>query len=217
MDEYFHSNKYPSHRESLYNEYIGTTIERCTFACEVIPRFSDEKLFINGEMYDNPYKLLKKRTISDKIIDRLLPSSFCFIHGDPTLQNLMQSEGKVWFIDPKSKFGNIWLYGDPKYDFAKLYYSFVGNYDRFNAGGYDLLVTDSGFDYEIERAKFANLDDWYLRYLRDKLNIDPIDIKLIHSLIWLRAVGYVLPRSIEQSIVAFLNGTVLFNEVMNER
>ena len=99
----------------------------------------------------------------------------------------------------------------------RLYYSFVGNYDRFNAGGYDLLVTDSGFDYEIERAKFANLDDWYLRYLRDKLNIDPIDIKLIHSLIWLRAVGYVLPRSIEQSIVAFLNGTVLFNEVMNER
>jgi len=217
LDEYFHSNKYPPHRESLYNEYISAPIERCALVCKTVPRFNDKKLFVNGQVYENPYRLLKSKTISDELIDRLLPESFCFIHGDPTLQNLMQGNGKVWFIDPKAKFGNIWLYGDPKYDFAKLYYSFVGNYDKFNLGSYNLLVTDSGFDYEIDRAKFANLDGWYLNYLSDKLSINPTDIKLIHSLVWLRVVGYVLPQSIEQSIVAFLNGTVLFNEAMNER
>jgi hypothetical protein len=143
-----------------------------------------------------------------------MPQNFSFIHGDPTLQNMLQRNGKVWFIDPKSKFGNIWLYGDSKYDFAKLYYSFAGNYDKFNLGGYELNVNGGEFSYTIDRAKYANLGDWYLQHISRTLGIKSEDIELVHALIWLRVVGYILPKSIEQAIVAFLNGTVLFNEAL---
>lgn len=216
LDEYFHSTKYPFHYESLYNEYIEVPLERCKFVVETVPHLKEREIMINSKAYGNPYLLLRKKKVVDKILQLVSPEYFTFIHGDPTLQNIAQKDGKVWFIDPKAKFGNIWLYGDPKYDYAKLYYSFVGSYDKFNEGGYDLLAYKSGFDYFIDKAKFVNLGDWYLGYLDKKLGINPLAIEMIHALIWLRVVGYILPKSIEQAIVAFLNGTVLFNEVINE-
>lgn len=216
LDEYFHTNKYPPDRDSLSNEYLNMVLDRCDFAYRAIPGFKEDTININGVDYKNPVKLLQSR--GNAIVDRLMPDSFCFIHGDPTLQNMLCDGNRVWFIDPKAKFGNIWLYGDPKYDFAKLYYSFVGNYDKFNTGGYELKTSsDHCFEYSIDRAKFANLGDWYLSYLHKTLSIVPEDVKLIHALIWLRVVGYVLPKSIEQAMVAYLNGTVLLNEVVDER
>lgn len=210
LDEYFHSNKYPSHREALYNEYIDVPLQRCEAVCKFVPELNNKEININGNLYENPVYTLKHT--GDKIIELLMPNKFSFIHGDPTLQNMMYSNGKILFIDPKAKFGNIWLYGDSKYDFAKLYYSFVGGYENFNSGKYELDVNP--FIYSIVKPRFYQLSGWYLNYLNNKLAINPNDIKLIHAIIWLRAVGYVLPRSIEQSIVAFLNGTVLFNEAI---
>lgn len=211
LDEHFHANEYPTHRESLLTEYVVAPIERCKATVNMVPRFGGNVVTINGNTYENPLYLLNDTWFVGRIIDKLTPQCFTFIHGDPTLQNIMQRAGNLWFIDPKAKFGNIWLYGDPKYDFAKLYYSFVGNYDQFNVGNYWLSTTEE-FKYGIEKSKFNNLGDWYLGYLDRKLGIDPDSIKLIHALIWLRAVGYNLPRSIEQAIVALLNGTVLLNE-----
>lgn len=211
LDEYFHSNKYPAHDESLINEYITEPINRCKLVYEVVPKLSNDKLFINGISYVNPVSLLQSRY--DDIICRLLPKNFSFIHGDPTLQNIMLKHGEPAFIDPKAKFGNIWLYGDSKYDFAKIYYSVIGNYDNFNCGAYSLSVGDE-FNYNIVKSRFVGLDSWLLSHLNNKVGISPVDIRLIHAIIWLRVTGYVLPKSIEQAIVAFLNGAVLLNSIV---
>lgn len=208
LDEYFHSNKYPVHEESLVNEYITEPINRCQLIYDVVPGLSEDVLHINGGSYTNPVHLLQSR--SEDIINKLTPDSFSFIHGDPTLQNIMNKNGEPVFIDPKSRFGNIWLYGDNKYDFAKLYYSVIGNYDKFNCGRYSLSVVN-GFNYSIEKPQFSELDNWFLSYLNNKVGVSPTDINLIHAIIWLRVTGYILPKSIEQAIVAFLNSAVLLN------
>jgi len=209
LEEYFHSNKYPLHYESLIQEYIDEPIRRCELIYKLVPMLSNSKIIINYNEYDNPYELL--HTHGKKIIDKLIPSNFSFIHGDPTMQNLILRGGEPVFIDPKAKFGNIWLYGDPKYDFAKLYYSFVGNYDGFNKGEYTLDINKDGFRYSIDKHRFWGLGDWYLTYLQRVLSIPIGSVKLLHAIIWLRLVGYILPRSFEQAIVAFLNASVLLN------
>lgn len=213
LDEYFHSNKYPVHKESLVQEYITEPLNRCKLVYEAVPKLSSDRLFINGSSYINPVHLLQSK--ADDIICRLLPKSFSFIHGDPTLQNIMLKHGEPVFIDPKAKFGNIWLYGDSKYDFAKIYYSVIGNYDKFNCGEYCLSVGDE-FNYSIRKSQFEGLDSWFLSHLNNKIGISPIDIRLIHAIIWLRLTGYILPKSIEQAVVAFLNGAVLLNSSIQE-
>ena len=59
-------------------------------------------------------------------------SEFNIIHGDPTFSNIIISKSnKPYLIDPRLKFGKSDYYGDPFYDWAKLFYSVVGSYDNF--------------------------------------------------------------------------------------
>lgn len=215
LDEYFHCAKYPSNPDLIYSEYIKKPLDRCEFVSKIVPGFSAEHLIINDREYTNPLRFLTSDKISKHICNLLCPKVFTSIHGDPTLQNIMQKDGNVWFIDPKARFGDIWLFGDPKQDFAKIYYSLVGNYDGLNAGNY-VLQAGNEFNYSIPKHRFYVLGDWYLDHLSNKLGIEPAHIKLIHAILWVRTVGYDWTKSAEQAMMSFLHGTVLFNEAIKE-
>ena len=64
-------------------------------------------------------------------IDRLSP-----IHGDLCFSNILldPKSGDIKLIDPRGEFGLPGLFGDPRYDLAKLAQSF--------AGGYDFIISD---------------------------------------------------------------------------
>jgi|GEM_PF-407835 len=59
-----------------------------------------------------------------------------FVHGDLHLGNILYDvrSGICKLIDPRGRFGDRGVYGDPRYDVAKLYHSVYGLYD--------LIVTD---------------------------------------------------------------------------
>lgn len=63
------------------------------------------------------------------------PRDLCMIHGDPVFTNvLINSYGKLKFIDPRGHIGDHnTIYGDPMYDWAKVYQSLLG-YDFVLAG-----------------------------------------------------------------------------------
>ena len=100
----------------------------------MIPNFENEIININGincknffsKKYFNDFKKLLTIFKND-------PEEFKIIHGDPTFSNIMiNNKSKVHLIDPRLNFGNSKFFGDPLYDWAKLYYSVVGSYDNFN-------------------------------------------------------------------------------------
>jgi hypothetical protein len=53
------------------------------------------------------------------------------IHGDLCLSNILYDwrTGVCKLIDPRGRFGEAGIYGDPRYDVAKLYHSVHGLYD----------------------------------------------------------------------------------------
>lgn len=61
--------------------------------------------------------------------------NFCMIHGDPVFTNvLINNYGKLKFIDPRGHMGpKLTIYGDPMYDWAKVYQSLIG---------YDFILND---------------------------------------------------------------------------
>lgn len=66
----------------------------------------------------------------------------CFVHGDPILSNiLMDNVGSIFLIDPRgsyfseSKTEVTSIFGDPNYDWAKLYQSLTG-YEEIISGKY---------------------------------------------------------------------------------
>lgn len=85
---------------------------------------------INGLTYKNIYPLFKNLP---KIIAKLheKQSDMTIIHGDLCLSNILCDANNLIFkyIDPRGSFGVIGIWGDRKYDLAKLRHSLHGNYD----------------------------------------------------------------------------------------
>jgi hypothetical protein len=55
----------------------------------------------------------------------------CIVHGDLCLSNILYDlRSRVCkLLDPRGSFGTAGIYGDPRYDVAKLYHSIYGLYD----------------------------------------------------------------------------------------
>ena len=78
------------------------------------------------------------REIYDKLQNNLQNTSYTLIHGDATFSNTLISKefSNLYLIDPRGGFGSTKFFGDPRYDYAKLYYSIIGNFDSLNNGNF---------------------------------------------------------------------------------
>ena len=114
---------------------------------------------------------------------------FAPIHGDPTFSNtLIDRNLKAWFIDPRGYFANAEsVYGDPDYDYAKVYYSAVGGYDAFNRRKFKLHIDDETAEIIMEPPVTAeSAEQVFVEFFPDRIK----KIKILHGLIWLSLSGY---------------------------
>ena len=117
---------------SLEEMYLTKTIQRLDklkkderFRC-----FFERSITVNGKEYislDQVIRLLK-RLIPAQLYD---VENFTIIHGDLCFSNIMVDSNLSFIkvIDPRGKFGAYDLYGDQRYEMAKLFHSVDGKYD----------------------------------------------------------------------------------------
>ena len=138
---------------------------------------------------------------------------FHFIHGDPTLSNIIiKSDLSIVFIDPRGYFGNTKLYGDIYYDFAKLYYSFIGNYDQFNNKNFVLDIYEDNVKLSISSSGYEFLEDKFFELMP---SLEKRKIKFLHALIWLSLTTYAW-EDYDSICGAFYKGTLLINDVLKD-
>ena len=192
---------------SLKEAYYGKTMDRLRKIRDMIP-FSDRKMItVNGRECRNIY--YHKRDFEQKL-DALRCDRFVFIHGDCTFSNLMlKNDIEPIFIDPRGYFGYTELYGDPDYDWAKLYYSVVGNYDRFNLKDFKLNIADDMVELTIESNRWEDLEQDFFMLS----GTDPYTIKLLHAVIWLSLTTYAW-QDYDSICGAFYNGLYYLEEVL---
>ena len=219
-------SKTPADTFSMKEAYYYKTMDRLQKIRHLIP-FADQKtIVVNGKSCPNVYYY--KRDI-ERLLDNLPCDHFTFIHGDCTFSNLMmRDDTDPVFIDPRGYFGYTSLYGDPNYDWAKLYYSVVGNYDRFNLKDFRLTINNEGNErIECnghvncnERNEHVNLtitSNQWEELEPDFFTLsgtDPTTIKLIHAIIWLSLTTYAW-QDYDSVCGAFYNGLYYLEECMN--
>lgn len=122
-----------SYREA----YFDKTYKRLEKVRNLVPFANDKTVTINGKVCRN---IFYHQAEVERIVMHYLPENFCFIHGDCTFSNMMlRHDTEPVLIDPRGYFGKIQFYGDPAYDWVKLYYSLASNYDRFNLKKFCIL------------------------------------------------------------------------------
>ncbi|HET6865013.1 MAG TPA: phosphotransferase [Solirubrobacteraceae bacterium] len=197
----------PADSFSTREAYYGKTIERLTAVRDLIP-FADAKtITVNGRECRNVY--FYKRDL-ERVLDALNVERFAFIHGDPTFSNLMLRGGtEPVLIDPRGYFGYTELHGDPNYDWAKLYYSVVGNYDQFNLKNFRLSLNPQTVDLTVDSNGWESLED----DLFALSGADPRTIKLLHAVIWLSLTTYAW-HDYDSICGAFYNGIYYLEEAL---
>lgn len=195
---------------SIKEAYYNKTFARLSKIQELIPFAKERELIINGRKCRNVYYY--KQQLAKKI-EKLQCDKFAFIHGDCTFSNMMiRNDGELVLIDPRGYFGYSELFGDIRYDWAKIYYSIVGNYDQFNLKKFQLDIganLDEGIKLRIESNHWEDMEQRFF----DLTNADPYEIKLLHAVIWLSLTTYAW-QDYDSVCGAFYNGLYYLEEVL---
>ena len=193
--------KFISHKDNLgegYNFrkiYIDKTLERMdTFVNSPLNSLiSAKEIFLNGE------RIRGFPEVKDKLLKKLqgiatAPYPASVIHGDFCFSNILFNKEKKTFrfVDPRGSFGEGFsIYGDPRYDIAKLRHSFVGLYDFIIADKFLLRESkDVFFSFNLKILTVYNLSD--LESFFDKLvmsyGFNVNDIKVIEATLFLSMI-----------------------------
>lgn len=171
-----------------------------------------KEIIYNGRAYQN-FGLLRPfiETVVEEMKQDFLP---CIIHGDFCFSNILYDFANqiVRLIDPRGSFGVKGIYGDPRYDMAKLRHSVAGMYDFIVSDLFDVRESKDGFQGEIFNMQNLNpvIENFDQKLVESGYNLQ--HIKLIEGLLFIS----MLPLHQDypkRQLMMFLTGIVRLNEV----
>ena len=196
---------------SINNAYLTKTFDRLEKIRDLVPFANERYIKINGVKCRNVFFY---REVLEKYIENYKCKEFKLIHGDNTFSNMMLDENlSPVLIDPRGYFGFTELYGDPVYDWAKLYYSIVGDYDQFNLKKFILHIKETEVELNIETNGWKDVENEFIDLVKDE--VSEIELKLIHAVIWLSLTTYAW-EDYDSICGAFYNGVYYLEKVLGE-
>jgi hypothetical protein len=172
-----------------------------------------DDLNINGTTYKSFHK------IQDKLFKRIeklySEEDFCVVHGDLCFNNILYDSPHrlLKLIDPRGSFGNKYkgVYGDIKYDLAKLLHSAVGGYDYIVNNLYKIEIADKKISYEIFYKPNNKIISEKALQLIENLGYSIKDIMLIVGTLFL-TMPPLHDDSCSRQRIMYLHGIKLINE-----
>lgn len=205
---------------SLEEMYLTKTLQRLdklktdTRFCV----FFERNITINGKECLNLNNIIEllKRIIPQYLYDI---EKFTIIHGDLCFANIMVDSNLSFIkvIDPRGKFGAFDIYGDPRYELAKLFHSVDGKYDYIikDLFGVQYDAGSTSIDYNIkERKTDFDLYDVFIEAFSEEIGNDLKKIELIESLLFLSMIP-LHRESFEHQLVMLGTGLDILDRVID--
>lgn len=198
---YFDKTKERLHELRNQNSYWEKVLDR-------------EFEYINGKKYRG-IAVLKSEI--EKYSQKLSTNGIeTIIHGDYCFSNILFDSNNYVFklIDPRGRLNSgPTIYGDTRYDIAKLRHSVVGLYDFIVHGLFKLNETADGYEYEIiSPSDYSILEKIFDKYT--ELNgFNAEEIKFIEGLLFLSMIP-LHKDNLERQKVFYLRAIEVLNETI---
>ncbi|WP_028982250.1 sugar phosphate nucleotidyltransferase [Sporocytophaga myxococcoides] len=213
----FREYKGELNRSDVSKIYKGKTLERLDTQKALNSYWNNllSKEFIvwNGKKLINAFELIA--TLSDAIEELIDHANITVIHGDYCFSNILFDINTqiTRLIDPRGSFGKKGIFGDSRYDIAKLRHSICGLYDYIVS---DLFTVQEVSEGVFETAILASETSLRLENIFDKLIVENgyklEDIKLIEGLLFISMLPLHKDKPERQKLM-YLRGLALLNEV----
>ena len=199
----------PCDRDSYVEAYLGKTYERLRKVRKLVPFADAPTVRINGVTCRNIF--FHQEEVAN-IVMQYLPHEFVFLHGDCTFSNIiLRNDIDPVFIDPRGYFGNHEFYGDVAYDWVKLYYSLVSNYDQFNLKKFSLDITDKEVKLDIASNNWEDMEDYFFELVEGE--VTRRQMKMLLAITWLSLTTYAW-EDYDSICGAFYNGLLYLEEAL---
>lgn len=138
------------------------------------------------------------------------------VHGDLCLSNILYDlRSRICkLIDPRGSFGDIGIYGDPRYDVAKLWHSVHGLYDFIVNDLFRVSLSGNRIELSIRvSTAHREIEDRFARVFFDGA-FERRDIQLISALLFasMPALHYDQPQ---RQLAMYARSLQLFDEVFS--
>lgn len=199
----------PYEEISYKDAYLDKTYDRLKKVRNLVPFANDPTVMVNGKVCRNVFYHQDK---VEKLVMQYAPREFVLIHGDCTFSNIMlRHDTDPVFIDPRGYFGKTELFGDAAYDWAKLYYSLVSNYDQFNLKRFNLDIGEHEVRLDIASNNWESLEEYFFELLDGE--VTRCQMRLLLSIIWLSLTTYAW-EDYDSICGAFYNGIYYLEEAL---
>ncbi|MFW6008487.1 MAG: sugar phosphate nucleotidyltransferase [archaeon] len=175
-----------------------------------------ESIRINGKLYKN-YPLLIDQ-IFNYVNQNIIPNSASFwqvIHGDLFFGNMLYDANSdtLKIIDPRGNFGLDGIYGDIRYDIAKLNHSILGKYDFIVNSLYAITREENNnFEYILyDCDDHMKVDKLFIKYLINN-NFNYEDILVITGLLFLSMIP-LHSENINNQKMFYFKAIEIFNKI----
>ncbi|HAQ0902448.1 TPA: capsular biosynthesis protein, partial [Enterococcus faecium] len=181
-------------QKSLKDMYLDKTFQRFN-KLRKDPRFTEffsSDIQINGVRYKSldQIEALLSVSVPRELFDI---TQFNIIHGDLCFANIMVDNtfSFIKVIDPRGKFGDFDIYGDYRYELAKLFHSVDGKYDFIIKDLFTIKYDPKKaiIDYIVQdRKRDYDLYEVFYSVFKDEIGSDLKKIELIEALLFLSMI-----------------------------
>ena len=172
----------------MYVKKTRDRLEKIRYQSE-FEQFFSQPICINGQEYPSLDDTLN--SLSALVEDLLVQDAgeqFCIIHGDLCFTNILieNSLNFMRFIDPRGKFGGFDIYGDSRYELAKIMHTLEGKYDYIIEDMFDVTVDGTNITYSVHLGEKDILSS-FLDVFKDRLTKVQA-VRLIESTLFLSMI-----------------------------
>lgn len=173
--------------------------------------------YINGKKYRGIASL---KSGIDIYVQKLCKTEKeTIIHGDYCFSNILFDSSNYNFklVDPRGRLNNEpTIYGDPRYDIAKLRHSIAGFYDFIVHGLFRLKENKTGFEYEIKTSTDYSILERIFNKYAELNGYNPQEIKFIEGLLFLSMIPLHKDNFSRQKVF-YLKAIELLNDTVKIR
>lgn len=207
---------------ALHEVYLDKTLKRLgkLRQDERFLSFFEKTMTVNGVKYQSLDRILSllEREIPARLYD---VDTFHIIHGDLCFANIMVDSNFSFIkvIDPRGKFGSYDIYGDQRYELAKLFHSVDGKYDFIIKDLFriDVDALSARIDFQIlDRKREFDLYEAFLRVFQDEIGENKAKIELIEALLFLSMIP-LHGESVNHQYAMLATGVQILDRVLDIR
>lgn len=201
---------------SIKSMYIDKTLHRLNAIRAEFERFFEHSISINGKPHRSLNEIIE---LLPTMVERMLvpdaEREFSVIHGDPCFTNILIEEtyNFMRLIDPRGSFGSFDIYGDSRYDLAKIFHSMEGHYDYIVADKFETKFGDNRIDYVIDgdcERIWRIFNDVFDSLIKEKR----LAIRLIESTLFLSMIP-LHSDSLGRQLTMLAIGVELFDSILD--